>query len=580
MATFPQITSPPQASAEVIVNEALETLEHQAVYGKDHATTTGLVWGYYGGRWGGFSIADGTVSLTNTTTNYLVVAIATGVLSTSTATTNWNDGTNYARVYKITTAGGVVTGVEDHRAGPGGVHGGSGGGGGGAVTSVAGRTGAVTLTIADIDDSLDIRNLGGALANDGTTDDAAVFAAAIASGAKYISARGLNVAILTQVSLAAGVTLDITGSTITTTGSTITTFKADTIDDWALIADGATIVGAGTTTGSAKALHVVGCNRYKVRGLRAKNIKGHGFYVQPGTPSGSIRGDQGVFESCSAEACYKGWEDEPGAGAEYTIVRDFRTTGCTTWGVKTSAGNVEWNGGHDIDNVGDGFVMVGGSNHAHGIVTGRSMNHNGTYNLNASGVVNGETFVGCHFYEKLMLLDGCKGVTFISGIIDIDGAGTIEVNSGTGSGKCRMNGVYFPGDYGQVSISGTAPRTLVNKDGFGAGNPGNVEIETVDFSANYTYGIDDESANHPDSDTTARDLTIPANSSVPFPIGKVLSGTNGTTAAGVVTLKITSDTLYWSPTMATGNRTLAAGAVWAIKKVSSTKWILTGVGIT
>ena len=34
------------------------------------------------------------------------------------------------RVYKITTASGVVTAVEDHRAGPGGVHGGAGGGGG------------------------------------------------------------------------------------------------------------------------------------------------------------------------------------------------------------------------------------------------------------------------------------------------------------------------------------------------------------------------------------------------------------------------------------------------------------------
>jgi len=54
MATFPQIDTPPQDEAEVLVNEALETLEHQATYGKDPATTTGLTWGYYGGRWGGF----------------------------------------------------------------------------------------------------------------------------------------------------------------------------------------------------------------------------------------------------------------------------------------------------------------------------------------------------------------------------------------------------------------------------------------------------------------------------------------------------------------------------------------------
>lgn len=319
----------------------------------------------------------------------------------------------------------------------------------------------------------------GTLANDGATDDAAVLQDAIDSGFKQIDARGLNLAILTQIDLAAGVTIDLTGTTITTTGSTITTFKADTIDDWALLGP-FTVVGAGTTSGTAKALHVVGCNRFRVRGMRAKNVKGHGFYLQPGTPSGSARGDQGVYESCIAEACYWGWEDTPGAGAEYTIVRDFSSSGCTTWGVKTCAGNVEWNGGHDIDNVGDGFVMVGGSNHAHGIVTGRNINHNGTYNLNLSGVVNGETFQGCHFYEKLMLLDGCKGVQFDGCVIDIDGAGTIEVNSGTGSGDCYMSNCYFPGDYGGVTISGTAPTTLKRHLCRGTGTPGdNVGLEVL-----------------------------------------------------------------------------------------------------
>lgn len=119
---FPQITSPPQAQAEVIVNSALETLEHQAVYGKAQLTTSGLTWGYYGGRWGGFSVADGTLTLVNGT-NYAVVHISTGVISVGTSSTNWNDTSGYARVYKITAAGGVVTAVEDHRAGPGGVHG-------------------------------------------------------------------------------------------------------------------------------------------------------------------------------------------------------------------------------------------------------------------------------------------------------------------------------------------------------------------------------------------------------------------------------------------------------------------------
>ena len=115
------------ASPEVQMNENFETLEHQAVYGKRQPVTTGLTWGYCGGRWGGFSITAGTLTLTDASANYVVVAIATGVISVSTASTNWDNDTDYVRVYKITTASGVVTAIEDHRAGPGGVHGGAGG---------------------------------------------------------------------------------------------------------------------------------------------------------------------------------------------------------------------------------------------------------------------------------------------------------------------------------------------------------------------------------------------------------------------------------------------------------------------
>ncbi len=137
--TFPtEISSPPQVSAEVVLNENFETLEHQAVYGKKHATTSALTWGYFGGRWAGFAVSDGTLTLSNSTTNHLVVARGTGVISTSTASTNWDNVASYARVYKLTTAGGVVTSEEDHRAGTDGVHGTASVGSisGGSVTSL------------------------------------------------------------------------------------------------------------------------------------------------------------------------------------------------------------------------------------------------------------------------------------------------------------------------------------------------------------------------------------------------------------------------------------------------------------
>lgn len=151
MPTFPQITSPPQASAEVLINAALVALQHQAAYANAYATTTGLTWGYYGGMWGGFTVTAGTFTLTNNADNYIVVAVATGTSTCSTSVTNWNDVLNYVKVYKVTTLSGVVSATEDHRGGPGGVHGGTGTGVGGGGGSASGLAFIASTTTTDSD---------------------------------------------------------------------------------------------------------------------------------------------------------------------------------------------------------------------------------------------------------------------------------------------------------------------------------------------------------------------------------------------------------------------------------------------
>lgn len=131
---FTQITSPPQAQAEVIVNESLTAVQHIAVYGYKAATSSGLTWGYYGGEWGGFTVATGTLALTASSTNYIVAARATGVTSVSTSNSNWNNTTDYARVYQVVTGTSTVTTITDGRLGPSGVLASTGGGGGGSTT--------------------------------------------------------------------------------------------------------------------------------------------------------------------------------------------------------------------------------------------------------------------------------------------------------------------------------------------------------------------------------------------------------------------------------------------------------------
>jgi hypothetical protein len=112
-----QVLSDSQVSKEVPINENTETLSHGGIFGKRHPVTTGLTWGYYGGLWRSATIANGTVTLTASQTNYVVVNRSTGAVSVSTATTNWDDTAAYARLYKITTGVAAVTAVEDHRAG-------------------------------------------------------------------------------------------------------------------------------------------------------------------------------------------------------------------------------------------------------------------------------------------------------------------------------------------------------------------------------------------------------------------------------------------------------------------------------
>jgi hypothetical protein len=101
---------------ETKINDNFDAASPAMNYGRRASTTSGLTWGYYGGRWGGFSISNGTTTLTDNATTYMVVTIASGAVSFSTSNTNWNNTSTYARAYKLVAASGVVT-YEDHRAG-------------------------------------------------------------------------------------------------------------------------------------------------------------------------------------------------------------------------------------------------------------------------------------------------------------------------------------------------------------------------------------------------------------------------------------------------------------------------------
>lgn len=111
-----------QAQKEVTVNGLFDASSPAMFGGRRAEACAGLVWGYYGGRWGGSAVANGTVTLLPSTTNYIVADRLTGAIMLMDGSPDlWADTLNYARLYAITTGTAAVTSYADHRVGPDGL---------------------------------------------------------------------------------------------------------------------------------------------------------------------------------------------------------------------------------------------------------------------------------------------------------------------------------------------------------------------------------------------------------------------------------------------------------------------------
>jgi hypothetical protein len=114
----------------------------------------------------------------------------------------------------------------------------------------------------------------------------------------------------------------------------------------------------------------------------------------------------------------------------------------------------------------------------------------------------------------------------------------------------------------------------------GTNGVGYINIPQNSQSAAYTLVLADAGKHifHPSTDANARTFTIPANSSVAYPIGTAITFINMTSQ--VVTIAITTDTMYLSSAGTTGSRSLAQyGSATAIK-MTSTTWLISGSGLT
>jgi hypothetical protein len=188
-----------------------------------------------------------------------------------------------------------------------------------------------------------------------------------------------------------------------------------------------------------------------------------------------------------------------------------------------------------------------------------------------------------------------------------DGAGAGAAVALAGPSISTLTGVVLPANGGTgITSLGTGVATALGVNVGSAGAPvlfggalgtptsGTLSGCTVDGtdavgfrnipqnsqSAAYTLVLGDAGKHifHPVADNNARTFTIPANSSVAYPIGTALTFIN--MAVANVTIAITTDTLTLSPAGTAGSRTLATYGSATCIKITSTEWLISGSGLT
>jgi hypothetical protein len=174
-------------------------------------------------------------------------------------------------------------------------------------------------------------------------------------------------------------------------------------------------------------------------------------------------------------------------------------------------------------------------------------------------------------------------------ILNADNVTGGAIITGDASGSLVLQGAGNTG----ITISSAGVPTLVTPV-LGTPTSGTLSACTVDGtdavgfrnipqnsqSAAYTLVLADAGKHifHPVGDNNARTFTIPANSSVAYPIGTAITFIN--MAVANVTIAITTDTLTLSPAGTTGSRTLATNGSATCIKITSTSWLISGSGLT
>ncbi len=161
---------------------------------------------------------------------------------------------------------------------------------------------------------------------------------------------------------------------------------------------------------------------------------------------------------------------------------------------------------------------------------------------------------------------GSNGATGNTGNTGATGAGSTGATGPTGATA------------GNTGVTGATGATGATGGTGNTGATGPTNLPANPQSTAYTTVLADAGGmiNHPASDANARTFTI--DGSVSYPVGTTITFTNLTTQ--VLSIAISTDTLYLAGTGTTGTRSLAQYGVATALKYISGSWLISGTGLT
>jgi hypothetical protein len=208
---------------------------------------------------------------------------------------------------------------------------------------------------------------------------------------------------------------------------------------------------------------------------------------------------------------------------------------------------------------------------------------NGTTDVQLVSGVNGTgTYLPLSFYNggiQQMRL-GTTGILSLNSTATSTSTttGALTVVGGVGIGGALYTGGNINAGSNSV-IAGTIQGNAYSSGGFGSstavgflGMPQNNQTGTT-----YTLALIDQ-GKHIYATNATLTVTVPANSSIPFPIGSAVTIISGSTST--VSIAINTDTMIFAGYGTTGTRTLAPYGMASLVKITTSTWMISGAGLS